>query len=77
MEDFMLPTAKGRLFCATYTPEMDVRFYITQESKVLLETDEESTFETIEDALEALRDLVSPQAYRMVMLDIRKRRMLA
>ncbi|GGJ46462.1 hypothetical protein [Deinococcus roseus] len=77
MEDFMLPTGKGRLFCATYTPEMDVRIYITHESLVLLETDEENTFETIEEALEALRDQISPHAYRMVMVDIRKRRVLA
>lgn len=73
MEDFMMPGAKGRLFCATNTPEMDVRFYITTESKVLLETDEENTFETIEEALDALHDLVSPQTYRRVMMDIRKR----
>ena len=77
MEDVMLPVGKGHLFCATYTPEMDIRFYITHESKVLLETDEDSTHESIEDALEALRDLVSPHAYRMVMMDIRKRRVMA
>ena len=55
MEDLMLPADKGRLFSATMTPEMDVRFYITEDSKVLLETDEEDLFETFEEALDALK----------------------